>query len=174
METLIKFLIIFWMAILSRAHGGGKPNLPWSLDAWLLALPYLLLWPMIELWVIPSYFVAVLFIRTGHGSFFNYRRPHKEGRTVEKIEYIMPKGLSVYWYKFLGMFLTGLGVTLVASIALAAHGHFLFALILALSGAAKSVAYFLPRTEWAEYARGAFLGLGLFMVLLPIYNQIQF
>jgi uncharacterized membrane protein len=162
---ILKALLIPYMAVLSRAHGGGKPHLPLSLDAWLLAAPYLLLYPLIGLWVVPSFFVAVLFIRTGHGSFFHYDRPHKEGRTVEKIEYIMPKGLSVYWYKVLGMFLTGLGVTLVASIALALHGHWIFALILALSGAAKSIAYFLPRTEWAEYARGSFLALGLIIVL---------
>lgn len=154
--------------------GGGWPRLPWGLDQWILSAPYLLLYPLIGWWIIPSYLTAVLGLRLGHGRGFNYRIPFKEGSEPEKIEFLIPKNLSVPVQKFLIMFLTGLAVTLVASIALALHGHWIFALILALSGAAKSVAYFLPRTEWAEYARGAFLGLGLFMVLLPIYNQIQF
>lgn len=158
---ILKALLIPYMAVLSRAHGGGKPHLPWSLDAWLLAAPYLLLYPLIGWWVIPSYFIAFLGLRTGHGRGFNYKEPFKPGSQPEKVEFLIPKNLPVPVQKFLIMFLTGLAVTLVASIALALHGHWIFALILALSGAAKSLAYLLPKTEWAEYARGAFLALGL-------------
>lgn len=157
---MVSLLLIPLMAWGSRMAGGGWPRLPWGLDQWVLSAPYLLLYPLIGWWVIPSYFIAFLGLRTGHGSGFNYHLPFKEGRTVEKVEYLIPQNLPVPVQKFLIMFLTGLSVTLVASIALALHGHWIFALILALSGAAKSVAYFLPRTEWAEYARGAFLGIG--------------
>lgn len=162
---LIKALLISFMIIMSRAHGGGWPKLPWGLDAWLLASPYLLLYPLIGWWVVPSYLGAVLGLRLGHGRGFNYWIPFKIGSDPEKIEYIIPKSLPVPAKKFLIMFLTGLAVTLVGSVSLAAHGHLFLSLILALSGAAKSVAYFLPVTEWAEYARGALLGLGLSVIL---------
>lgn len=146
--------------------GGGWPKLPWGLDQWLLALPYLLFYPVIGWWVVPAYLGAVLGLRLGHGSFFHYGLPLKEGRTVEKIEYIMPKSLPVWTYKVLGMFLTGLAVTLVLSLCLAIQGHFLASIVLAISGASKAIAYFLPRTEWAELARGFFLGLGVYFGIM--------
>lgn len=154
------------MAITSRMNGGKWPiDLPWGLDAWVMSIPFLLLYPLIGWWSVLGYLGAVVGIRLGHGRGFNYHLPFKVGSIPEKVEYIIPKYLSVPIQKFLIMFLTGLAVTLVASIALAAHGHWIYALILALSGAAKCLAYFLPRTEWAEYTRGIFLGIGFVIVL---------
>lgn len=161
----MKFLLIPFMAFVSRMHGGGWPSIPYSLDAWILAAPYLLLYPMIGWWVVPAYFGAVLSIRTGHGSFFHYTRSHYPDRTPERIEIIMPKSLPVWAYKALGMALTGFGVTLIPAIALASYGYYIEALVIALSGLLKAVAYILPNTEHSEYARGIFLGLGLAIVL---------
>lgn len=155
------WLCVPYMTWLSRMCGGGRPRLPWGLDQFLLAAPYLLFFPQIGYWVILGYLGAVISIRTGHGSFFHYSLPLKEGRTVEKVEYIMPKNLPVFWYKALGMFLTGIGVTIATAVALAFQGFYSAGAILALSGALKAVAYLLPKTEYSEFLRGGFLGLGV-------------
>lgn len=134
--------------------------MPLSLDAWLLPLPYLMFFSQIGWWVIPSYLVAVLGIRMGHGRGFGYQLPFKEGSKPEKIERIIPSSLPVRLQKFLIMALTGLMVTLGFSLCLAFEGYLIGAFVLGLSGFSKSFAYFLPTTELAEYARGIFLGVG--------------
>ena len=156
------------MTWLSRMAGGGWPKLPWGLDAWLLALPYLLFWGAVGPWAILGYLGAVLGIRLGHGRGFDYGKPFKEGSEPEKVEILIPSSLPVYVQKFLIMALTGLCVTLILAVLLLAFGYWLPALIVALSGIAKSLAYFLPKTEWAEYARGVALGLGVYVGLLVI------
>lgn len=160
MAALFAIISIFWMTQLSRMHGGGKPHLPWGLDAWLLPLPYLAFWSVLGPWVVLGYLGAVLGLRLGHGRGFDYHKPFKESGKPEKVEWIIPKGLPVYWQKFLLMFYTGLAVTLILASTMAIQGAYLPALILALSGALKSVAYLAPKTEIAEYLRGVFLGLG--------------
>lgn len=162
---MVSLLLIPLMGWLSRMAGGGWPRLPWGLDQWILASPYLLLYPLIGWGIIPSYLVAVLGLRLGHGRGFNYKSPFKEGSQPEKIEIFIPKNLPVSIQKFLIMFLTGLVVTLGFSISLASNGHWIYSLILALSGATKSLAYFAPRTDVSEVLRGTFLGIGLFIVL---------
>lgn len=156
------------MAWMSRCCGGGKPKLPLGLDQWLLAAPYLLFYTHIGYWVIPSYLLAVLGLRLGHGRGFNYKEPFKPGSQPEKVEFLIPKNLPVYVRKALIMGLTGIAVCLIAAISLAAHSFYLAALILALSGALKAVAYLAPKTEISEYLRGGFLGLGLVIVLYLI------
>ena len=155
------FLAVPWMVWLSRMAGGGWPKLPYGLDAWLLCAPYLLFYPVIEWWCLPAYLIAVLGIRLGHGRGFSYNEPFKIGSTPEKVEWLIDDTLPVKTQKILIMFLTGWCVTLGAGFALMLHGHILAGLIIYASGMLKAVAYFLPRTDWAEYARGAFLGLGV-------------
>lgn len=160
------FLLIPLMSVLSRMNGGKWPiDLPYGLDAFVLAAPYLLLYPMIGWWVVPAYFGAVVGIRLGHGRGFRYNEGFKPKSVPEKVEVLIPSNLPVWAQKALIMALTGLAVVLVAAIALAFHGYLWQAVVLALSGVLKSAAYLLPKTEWAEYARGAFLGLGLAIVL---------
>lgn len=149
------------MTWLSRMAGGGWPKLPFGLDQWLLALPYLLFYPVIGWWVIPAYLGAVLGLRLGHGRGFDYKLPFKVGSDPEKVEWVIPKSLPVSVRKFLIMALTGLCVTLILAVLLLAYGYLLPALIVALSGIAKALAYFLPMTEQAELSRGFFLGLGV-------------
>jgi len=162
------WLVVPYMTWLSRMAGGGKPKLPFGLDQWLLALPYLLFYPVIGWWVIPAYLGAVLGLRLGHGRGFWYNEPFKIGSEPEKVEILIPKGLSVKIQKMLIMALTGLSVTLILSALLLAYGYWLPSLIVAVSGIAKALAYFLPRTEWAEYTRGFLLGLGVVMALMLI------
>jgi len=162
------WLVVPYMTWLSRMCGGGKPKLPWGIDQWLLGLPYLSFFPVIGYWVILGYLGAVLGLRSGHGSGFNYNIPFEPDRTPEKVEILIPKSLPVKYQKILIITLTGLAVTIVLSSILILSGHILSGLILAASGTLKSIAYFLPRTEWSELLRGAFLGLGVvlaFMVL---------
>lgn len=162
------WLVIPYMTWLSRMAGGGWPKLPWGLDQWLLALPYLLFFPVMGYWVILGYLGAVLGLRSGHGSGFNYNLPFEPDRTPEKVEWLIPSSLPVWGQKALIMLLTGLAVTILPAFLLLANGHALPALVLCLSGALKAVAYLLPKTEYSEWVRGAFLGLGVvlaFMVL---------
>lgn len=154
------------MTYLSRMAGGGWPKLPWGLDAWLLAAPYLLLWPLTGGWVVLGYLGAVLGIRLGHGRGFQYSEPFKPGSYPEKIELIIPDSLPVKYQKMLIMLLTGLAVTLVMVVILSLHGFIVPGAILALSGALKMVAYFTKTTESSELLRGLFLGLGVYLVLL--------
>lgn len=162
----MSYLLIPLMSILSRMNGGKEPiDLPWGLDAWVLAAPYLLLYPMIGWWVVPAYFGAVVGIRLGHGRGFRYDEGFKPKSVPEKVEILIPDNLPVWAQKALIMLLTGVAVVLVASVALAFHGYLWQAAVLLLSGGLKTAAYLLPETEWAEYARGAFLGLGLALVL---------
>ena len=158
--------VIPYMTWLSRMAGGGWPKLPWGLDQWLLALPYLLFYPAIGYWVILGYLGAVLGLRLGHGRGFNYNEPFKTGSQPEKVEILIPKSLPVKYQKILIMALTGLAVTIVLFSILILSGHILSGLILAVSGTLKSIAYFLPRTEWAEYTRGFFLGCGVYFGLM--------
>jgi hypothetical protein len=117
--------------------------------------------PVMGWWVIPAYLSAVLGVRLGHGRGFNYNIPFKEGSEPEKIEALIPNGLSVWEHKALIMLLTGLAVTIVPSMVLGFHGHIWSQTVLLLAGMAKCACYLLPHTEWAEWARGACLGIGV-------------
>lgn len=162
------WLAIPYMTWLSRMAGGGWPKLPYGLDQWLLAAPYLLFYPVIGWLVVPAYLGAVLGLRTGHGSGFYYWEKFKKNRTVEKIEKIISGALSYHVQKVLIMALTGLAVTLTCSILLLFHGYGLAALILGISGIGKAACYSLPKTEWAEYARGFLLGCGFVAAMMVV------
>jgi len=154
------------MAIMSRASGGGWPKIPYGLDQFILALPYLLFYSQIGLWVIPAYFSAVLALRSGHGRGFDYHLPFKPGSEPEKVEILIPDSLPVKYQKMLIMALTGLAVTVLPAILLVTHSFWLCGTVLALSGALKFAAYFLPRTDWAELTRGLALGCGVYFGLM--------
>lgn len=162
------WFVIPWMTWLSRMAGGGPPKLPYGLDAWLLCAPYLLFYPFIGWWVIPAYLIAVLGIRLGHGRGFTYNEPFKIGSTPEKVEWLIDDSLPVKTQKILIMFLTGFAVTLTLGFILNIYGHILAGLIIYSSGMLKAVAYFLPRTDWAELVRGFFLGLGVVLAYMVI------
>ena len=162
---LALILVIPYMTWVSRMCGGGPPKLPWGLDAWLLAAPYLLFYPYVGWWVILGYLGAVLGLRMGHGRGFHYNLPFEIGSEPEKIEVLIPDSLPVYWQKFLIMAGTGLAVSLALSIILSLNGYILPGLVLALSGTCKALAYLFPRTEHSEYRRGTFLGLGVALAL---------
>jgi len=157
---MIWFVVPF-MTYVSRMAGGGWPKLPYGLDAWILAAPYLLFYPAIGLWILPAYLGAVLGIRLGHGRFFQYKQPFKAGSEPEKIEFLIDDTLPVYWQKFMGMALTGFAVTLTLGFILNLYGFIAAGLIVWLSGALKAIAYMLPETWHSELLRGAFLGLGV-------------
>lgn len=162
------FLVIPWMTWLSRMSGGGKPKLPWGLDQWLLPLPYLLLFPYITWWAVPAYLGAVLGLRLGHGRGFNYNEPFKPGSKPEKVEFLISKNLPVKIQKILIMALTGLAVTMIAGLLLLTMKFYAAALFLLLSGVLKALAYTLPKTEWAELARGFFLGCGFVAAIMVL------
>jgi len=162
------WLVVPYMTWVSRMNGGGWPSLPYGADAWILAAPYWLFFPAIGWWVIPAYLIAVLGIRLGHGRGFTYNEPFKIGSTPEKVEWLIDKSLPVKTQKILIMFLTGWCVTLGFGFALMLHGHILAGLIIYASGMLKAVAYFLPRTDWAELVRGFFLGCGVVAAYLVL------
>jgi len=148
--------------------GGGWPKLPWGLDAFVLALPYLLFYEAIGWWVIPAYIGAVIGVRLGHGRGFHYRLPFKEGSDPEKVEWLIDSTQDVYTRKFLIMYLTGLAVTFALGLILTLHGHILAGFVIYVSGMLKSVAYMLPETWHSELARGFFLGLGVALAYMVI------
>lgn len=162
------WLCVPFMAWLSRMSGGGWPKLPYGLDAWILAAPYLLFYPAIGWWVILAYLGAVLGVRLGHGRFFDYDLPFKVGSEPEKIEVLIDDSLAVKTQKILGMFLTGWAVTLALGFILNIYGFLLAGFIIYVSGMLKAVAYFLPETWHAEIARGFFLGCGVVAAFLVL------
>lgn len=163
---ILSILSIPFMTIMSRASGGGWPKIPWGLDQFILALPYLIFIPQVGWWIIPAYLGAVLGLRMGHGRGFHYNLPFEVGSKPERAEAVIPDRIPVYWQKFLIMTLTGLSVTLVLAASLAFYGHIIPAIVLLLSGSFKALAYLLPKTEWSELARGLFLGLGVFLACI--------
>ena len=164
----IYLAIIGWFTWGSRMCGGGAPKLPWGLDQWLLPLPYLAFWGVLGWWIVPAYLGAVVGLRMAHGRGFRYFEPFKPGSDKELSEYLIPQSLPIWIQKFLIMFLTGWAVTLVLSVALMLHGHYLAGVVLAASGAAKSCAYFAHNTETAELLRGFALGVGFVAALWVI------
>jgi len=163
---MLNIAFIPFMAWMSRCCGGGFPKIPFGLDQFITALPYLLFYPQIGWWSILGYAGAVLGLRSGHGMGFHYNRPFKEGAKPEKVQILIPSSLPVWARKALIMLLTGLAVTIAPAILLCANGFYLAGAVLALSGGLKAVAYLAPRTETSEYIRGGFLGLGVVIALV--------
>lgn len=158
---LIFALIGGW---LSRMCGGAPPKLPWGLDQWLYALPYLVISLPASLAVaalastkkenrkyfssiaLLPYTAAFLGKRTGHGGGMDLATNNKEpgqGREAERLEFlILPLHgkISQYWYDTLLLAITGIAVTLLAGI-LVMFVSFGCGLLLAISGLSKAPAY---------------------------------
>lgn len=151
MSVALKVLITLVWGWVSRMCGGAPPKLPWGLDQWLYALPYLVVC-LPSWWSIAAYLGAVLGKRMGHGRGMSLREPMKPGSKPEKIEFLilwLQPHLPVYWYKVLILALTGLAVSLVAGIV--THNP-----VLALSGLLKAPGYMIG---WAIYPSGKGRGI---------------
>lgn len=152
----------------SRMCGGGPPKLPWGLDQWIYAFPYMLIallpsatilyllkfvddekkpnWKYVALVAVGPYLGALVGKRTGHGGGLDMGRSEKEpfaGRDPEKLEYLilwLHDKMPRYWYDALIMAITGLAVTLVPGIVVAFLDLWA-GVFLALSGLSKAPAY---------------------------------
>lgn len=190
--------------------GGGLPKLPLGLDQWLYAIPYgvlgfLALLPLIGpigtpypwwIWIGPilSYMGAFLGKRTGHGqwmdlgSFTGIIKPERLdfinrlffGRDIN--ETLVVKGN--YWRDFIGLSISGLAVSLIASICLIIGGHIVAGLLVALGGFLKGFAYMIgwsvngdsrteflgehldEATELGEFLTGFFGGFPMFYCII--------
>lgn len=199
MEILIALAVVLFSFIggfLSRMCGGMRPKLPWGLDQWLYALPYGLL-PGAALWALNPYVAVVLGLlsyagallgkRTGHGGGLDlgtWTRPRDDERLEFLIKPLHGK-IPEYWYDVLLLAITGLAVSLVASVSIAVVNP-LAAIPTLVGGLLKPLPYMLgwklhPKsespskvkeldeaTEVGEAGTGllGYLGLGLSAVLL--------
>lgn len=190
--SALVFLVAF--SHLSRMCGGGKPKLPWGLDQWIYALPYGLIplfssapWFLAILGAFVAFATAFLGKRTGHGQYFDLASSTKVIKP-EFFDFAMdpifgddPNEIRIgpgnYWRDLTGLALTGAVVPLGLSIFLLCTGHWVAALLVFLSGAAKAHAYvvgysqtkFTP-TVVGEYGTGYYGALGLIVAFLAIYG----
>lgn len=162
--------------------GGGKPDLPFGLDQFIFALPFLaILWPVAGLWAFVGYLGAFGGKRRGNGRGISLKLPMKPGSKPEFVEWPirwLEKRLPVYWYKFLICCMTGLTITIFPAGVLAYFGAWDAGAVILASGLMTSVAYaigwkILPdfygrafgrdmeATEIGEYLAGAFMGVGI-------------
>ncbi len=159
---------------LSRMCGGAPPKLPWGLDQWFYAMPYMLIGlpalgaiaAAMELnsrtrkyayAILPvTYFSAVTGKRTGHGGGLDMGNSDKEpgdGRDPEKLEYLilwLHDKMPRYWYDALLMAITGVAVTIPAGIVVSFLNPGM-GVFLALSGLSKAPAYMIG---WTVYPIG--------------------
>lgn len=180
---------IGYMAWLSRMCGGGNPELPFGLDAWFYALPYLLfLIPICGWYALIGYAGAVLGKRLGHGRGISLGIPTMIG-SPEKIEVLISwaqKYTTIYEYKALILGATGIAATIASTVLLAIWGHPWAAAIIFWSGALKALAYVIgwdifpdnkdptndfpaelnSATEIGEFLTGFFAGLGIALALI--------
>lgn len=117
------------------------------------ALPYAMFCPS---WytAIPVLILTTLALLTGHGNFFLRGTGGKDETTEFLIKWLKPY-MPLYWYRALGLAMTGILVTLPAGFVLANP-------LLAISGALKGAAYVISDkaghdTEGGEWLTGAFL-----------------
>ncbi len=155
---------------ISRMCGGAPPKLPFGLDQWIYALPYLaapLVFCGLNYVVMAAPFVylsAVFGKRTGHGQYMDL------GFTVrstepERLDFLVlllmgkdhnPAAMNPtvlnrrerYARDALGLIFTGLSVTLMCGLVIALAGDVLIGLLISLSGALKAPAYMIG---WAIY-----------------------
>lgn len=160
---------------LSRMCGGAPPKLPFGLDQWIYALPYLFItFPALIIMLmtinprrgykqylpimlaLAGYSGAVLGKRTGHGGGMDAGHSDDEpynSREPEKLEFLilwLHGKIPQYWYDILLLTITGLAVTLLSGIIVAFINPF-WGVFLALSGATKGVAYMIG---WHHYPTG--------------------
>ncbi len=168
MILLIILTFSFVGGWLSRMCGGAPPKMPWGLDQWLYALPYLLIslpaaltlatvlsvkkenrkyfWAIVWAIALLPYAGAFIGKRTGHGGGMDLATNNKEpddGREPEKLEYLilwLHGKIPQYWYDALLLAITGLAVTLIAGVMMSFINP-LWGAVLALSGLTKAPAY---------------------------------
>ena len=145
-----------------RGHASQyKKYFPRPLNQIAFALPYAYI-TYIHTGIIVSLLILVLTtlaVLSGHGNFFRNNINPKD-REPERLEFIIRWAVDkipLRLYKFLGMVITGMAVTLPAAIAIGS-------IPLALSGALKGLAYQF-NTEVGEYLTGLFLW-GVLAVIL--------
>ncbi len=141
-----KILFSLLGGLLSRMVGGGKPNLLIPAQ-WLYALPYGMIF-MGTWYGLPAYACSAIGKRIGHFPYFllgHYtqaisNRPPSPVEPIVRFFFGLDKG-GQYWRDFFGLTLTGLAVTIVPGILYGLVINPLAGLLLALSGAFKSIAY---------------------------------
>lgn len=173
------WLIIPYMAYTSRMCGGAPPALRWGLEQWIYAIPYLY-------FGLPAYVCAVLGKRTGHGRGMSLNEPMKPDSKPERVEAVilwLQPYMPVYWYKCLILALTGAVEVMGAVVVCLIFGQWLAALVMAVAGLSKPVAYMIgwavypaghgrgipqlnEATQIGEALYGAFIGLAVVLVWL--------
>lgn len=187
----MELLAPFYLAFVSRLHGGGFFKLPKAIKTALWALPFGgLAWfmlsgaeyslPLIAAGSTTSFALCFAGKATGHGGFMDYgswNKPRKE----EALEFIIAplRGrVPEKFYDAIGLCLVGVASVSGAVIAACVAGYSLAALCIATGGAAKSAAYMIGwalqphiRPDWwddldeptevGEILSGFFAGLGL-------------
>lgn len=154
-------LVILVIALIggwhSRMCGGAPPKLPWGIDQWIYALPYLVITlPTGLLGSAASYVSAIAGKRTGHGN--GHDAGTAERGSDEQLEFLIKwlhGRIPEYWYDMLLLAVVGFAVTLVPGVCLSFH-HPFAGLALALSGLTKAPAYMIG---WTIYPRGSGRGL---------------
>lgn len=142
---IFKILFVLLGGFLSRLCG-RKSVIPFGLEQWLYALPYLLIFAS-SLWGIPAYIAAVMGKRTGHGQYLALGRGERQSFELdERLDFIVRFFFGVdrggsYWRCVTGMAVTGLAVTIVPGILYAMIINPLSGTLIALSGASKAFAY---------------------------------
>lgn len=160
---------------ISRMCGGAPPKIPWGLDQWLYALPYLIVSlpgtialgaylglknkdkAYFKAAVLAPYLGAVIGKRTGHGGGIDLGT-WTEARDDEALEFLIKPlhgRISEYWYDVLLLSVTGLMVTIMAGSIVWFVDPLAGALII-LSGIMKGPAYMIG---WAIYPKGSGRGI---------------
>lgn len=193
----ITVLLTIYCTFMSLAHGGtdmenkvGRFIDDLSLEAWFLALPILPIVYLIDgnfIWPVLCYLIGVLGFRTGHGRGMSLKEPMKPNSKPEKVEYLifyLQDKLSTYKYKLLILILTGLFSFTLPAIYGMLEGQWLVALIFALTGISKGLAYVIgwevypnndegyKATQLAEGLRGTFLGLFYGLLIYLTYTGV--
>lgn len=174
---MIAGLVIFAVVggWLSRMCGGAPPKLPYGLDQWFYALPYLLAGVPAGLAIatvlgvkkenrkyfttlaLLPYTAAFLGKRTGHGGGIDLGTSGKV-REDEKLEFIVKPlhgKIPEYWYDVLLLSVTGLAVTILGGTGIMCIDPEA-GIVVALSGLLKGPAYMIGR---AIYPRGSGRGI---------------
>lgn len=163
---------------LSRMCGGGPPKLPWGLDQWIYALPYMVVsipavtaiatifsngkisikhekhW--FALAALP-YAGAFLGKRTGHGGGIDAGTSTKE-RDDEALEFLIKplhEKISEYWYDIILLSVTGVATTFITGIFVMC-ASVPAGLLIIVSGLLKGPAYMIG---WAIYPEGTGRGI---------------
>lgn len=136
-----------------RGHASKyKKYFPRPFNQIAFALPYALVALHAPWFVVLAVLIATTCaILTGHGNFFNNKTYGKDPETTEFVILWLKPHIPLKLYKFIGMSITGLVITLPSGIATLNP-------LLAVSGVLKGVAYFTTKTtEQGEYLTGALL-----------------